>query len=328
MLYTIIGSVDRRASTCKMDYGGRMKEADDTGMSNHSDTKLPRVAERSDIIPPLPLSYATTVQKPMATRWRVAGVLTKRVTCEKCRSGYRYELRREVRSWSYATPLIAMLVLALLISPCVLGRLGLGPLSLGVFIAFGVSLRRLLRMAAVRGAVSLRNGNDAALSANKRLKRELEASAEPVACPKCGWYQRDMVAEVRARAFGWVVWLVPVVLIATPLIGFAAWRTRVLDNVNMLGIEGKEPYLCILLVAATTLAVIAAVAAFRWMASLTIDPNRRYPASPEPYPDSPAAILEQEWAKRMADQTARITSIRRPNIAPPATPPRTSTPRP
>src|SRR3954451_16457292 len=43
--------------------------------------------------------------------------------------------------------------------------------------------------------------------AARRLRKALVEGAEPVACPDCGWYQGDMVREIKRRRVQPVVYL-------------------------------------------------------------------------------------------------------------------------
>ncbi len=49
------------------------------------------------------------------------------------------------------------------------------------------------------------NASDAATNlANRRLRRAIARSCDPVPCPSCGWYQEEMLARLRRTRFKWV----------------------------------------------------------------------------------------------------------------------------
>ena len=142
---------------------------------------------------------------------RVRGQVTKRVTCEHCRCAYRYDVTRAARATS-AAPLV-MLLLA-------------GPLLLVALRMPFTTLRIASRMGAGRGGRDSGGGGEMDAAANRRLRRELDRAVEPVACPACGWYQKDMVGEIRGRAMPWADWVALGLVVAAELAAVAgvAWE--------------------------------------------------------------------------------------------------------
>src|SRR5437763_961326 len=64
----------------------------------------------------------------------------------------------------------------------------------------------------------------AAKSSQKAALKKLKAGVEPVACPDCGWFQADMVREIRRRTARWLIWVavfVPVILAIVMLIDWS-----------------------------------------------------------------------------------------------------------
>ena len=42
--------------------------------------------------------------------------------------------------------------------------------------------------------------------ADVELEKKLRNAVEAVPCPKCGWYQKHMLARAREERFGWILW--------------------------------------------------------------------------------------------------------------------------
>ncbi len=164
--------------------------------------------------------------EPRASRWRISGKSSKRAVCHKCGTAYRYELTRQVRSWSVKTvfgicSLVVLLGLSCLFPAVLIGAGGLLLLSA----RFWVRIVFIAVRSFSGGGGSLKVGGDFA-SANRRLRKELDFAVEPVACPKCGWFQPEMVSEARARAFAWAYWTVLGFVALAPLIWFYSLRYR------------------------------------------------------------------------------------------------------
>jgi hypothetical protein len=225
-------------------------------------------------------------------------------------TAYRYDLTRDVRSWS-----IKLLIAALSI-PVVLGLSCLFPAILigagGIMLVTARIWLRLLIIAlrSLGGGVasSLKGGDFA--SANRRLRKELDVAVEPVACPKCGWYQPDMVSEARARSFAWTYWIVLGLVVLAPAIWFSAWTYRFINRIPILDLDGNNPIVLAGAVAVLTLLAVGLTLSLRWVVALAVDPNTVIPGSLPMFPDAPLAITEAEWTQKMGAHTARITATR------------------
>jgi hypothetical protein len=185
----------------------------------------------------------------------------------------------------------------------------LASLVVGFWLCIRVFSRSMIRSAA-GGLALVGNGNDAAISANKRLRRRLKRAAEPVACPHCGWYQRDMVAVVRSRSFRRIKWLLPIGLILGPALGLIVWDLQISVPLQKFGFDDQNPWTLPITVAAVILTSLTAPVILRWGFSSLVNPNRTSPNKPEPFPDSPVPISEAEWVRRLAAPTNRITASR------------------
>lgn len=152
---------------------------------------------------------------------------------------------------------------------------------------------------------------------------------EPVPCPQCGWYQRDMVWEYRSRQLSWLPWVGLIwFLISAPA---AYWLTKYVPNrsVGMFAIgpdhQIQSWLLCILAGGALMLLTFA----LRWLLALRYTPNEGFPASRAPLPDAPVGVRESDRNANIAQATARITPARRPkNISVRTLPPRALPPPP
>ncbi|HEX8914476.1 MAG TPA: hypothetical protein VF796_19160 [Humisphaera sp.] len=119
----------------------------------------------------------------------------------------------------------------------------------------------------------------AARRAAKTLQKKLERGCEPVACPDCGHYQAHMVAQLRRRRYGWIMWVGIFVPLAA-LVGFAMYasdkRVEPSDDPSMLAAGLGAP-----LLVATALFLV------RWHLARNWDPNVD---PPEPRDDTPRAF--------------------------------------
>jgi hypothetical protein len=244
------------------------------------------------------------------TRWRIAGKSTKRVTCHKCATAYRYEVTRDVRSWSIKLLIGVLGFFSLFGLSCFFPAVLIGAGGL-MLVTARIWLRLVIigfRSVAGGAASSFKDGDFA--SANRRLRKELDAAVEPVPCPKCGWFQPEMVAEARARSFAWTGWLVFGLMSLAPVIWFVALDYGFVGYIRALDLDSRNPIVAAGLVVLLILLAIALILSLRWAVSLTVDPNRVVPGSLPLFPDAPLAITEAEWTKNMAAQTARITATR------------------
>lgn len=241
---------------------------------------------------------------------KFSAVITKRVDCERCGVRYLYELERAVTGHSYALELttaglVVLLVPVMLLLPGAGWTVYLIPvLAIAVIVLY-----RMRGVAAGREAaggplpVALENSaqNDAGMAVGAKLRRELEAAVEPVACPKCGWYQREMVAEARGRVYPWFDRVAFAVVLAIQAVVVGVVKNRHLTETgDML----KLWAMC------TAIGLACAGAAFvlRWVLTRSYDPNVGYPNPRPPYPGAPEAILEADYLAKIGRETARITA--------------------
>jgi len=247
---------------------------------------------------------------PRTTRWRIAGKSTKRATCHKCGTAYRYEVTRDVRSWSVRTVFGVSAVVILLGLSCLYPAVFVGATALLLLsVRFWVRIVIIMVRSFGGEGGSLKVGGDFA-SANRRLRKELDAAVEPVPCPECGWYQPEMVREARARSFAWTNWIVLGLVILAPAAWFANGMYGFIGRIPILDIDGSDPVAAAGVLAVVTLVTIGLTLILRWALSLTVDPNSPAPGLPPMFPDAPLAITEAEWTQKMAAQTTRITATR------------------
>jgi Protein of unknown function (DUF3592) len=69
--------------------------------------------------------------------------------------------------------------------------------------------------------------------ARKHLERSLKNSVDPVPCPKCGWYQPDMVKALRQRYRLWMDVVGVVLFVAFVIFSVAAWGTYMKNAANL-----------------------------------------------------------------------------------------------
>jgi hypothetical protein len=215
----------------------------------------------------------------------VSGYVTRRVACEKCGVAYQYELRRTARAhgWFF----VPMLVLGhLLLSLCLLR----------VFLI----LRALYHL-----PDTVREARETAVGfALKRLRRKFLAEAEPVACPDCGWFQRDMVKEIRARTAPWAGWIAVCIVIGSLPVAWLLARR----------VAGADPDAVIrtwLIYGGIGMALGFGVLLVRWAAAAAIDPNAGDPTSRPTFPDAPPAVRAADHRAAIAAATARLTPSRK-----------------
>jgi hypothetical protein len=241
------------------------------------------------------ISYSRPGGEPAkpARRWvpswlaqDVTGHVNKRVRCEKCGAGYLYELRRTAAGHT------SLLVLGFVALRVVLPLLLLRPITF---------IYRIARFSEV-----IEWGRDeAATQARKRLRKQLLHEVEPVACPDCGWYQRDMVREIRARAYAWTGLVTAALVLSGPIMATALGASQ-----SRIALQAGPAALWM----ACTVAGIAAAAlllAGRWLAARGIDPHDARAGAGPANPNAPAATREAEHRDRIAAATARLTKARR-----------------
>lgn len=213
----------------------------------------------------------------------VTGQIEKRVKCEKCGCDYLYELRRTV----YAPSLFYVIGYVLFHML----------LSLMMF-----RLIRFLRMMTHLPETVLIAREDALGSAYQRMRRRFLNEAEPVACPDCGWYQRDMVSNVRRSHLSWLRRISIAMLAGGPVLAIVIARLRW---------RGTEPE--VWLAACFTYAISAVTTGaglwlLRYGVSRGIDPNRGYPQSRQAYAPAPAAVKATDRYAAIAAATAKLTA--------------------
>jgi hypothetical protein len=242
---------------------------------------------------------------------KTSGHIDKRVSCEQCGSRYLYRLARTKRAFSIV-PLVmllgtiaAMPVLVVFLSPCLIVPLGGGFILVMRFRTAGVGpLGSLLRASGEAG------DEDCDISANKKLREALLNGAEPVPCPKCGWYQKDMVREYRSRQYSWLTLIGVAVLLLSQ--GVAYWlmamsKNRVLGPLQAGPDHKVQSWL--ICVSAGGLCVFAAIL-LRWLFALRRNPNNGFPDRREPVPGAPPAVSEADYNANIAAATAKITARR------------------
>jgi hypothetical protein len=119
--------------------------------------------------------------------------------------------------------------------------------------------------------------------ANKRLRRAFERGVEPVACPDCGWFQPEMVREVRRRTLRV---LRPIAIVALALAGFYG-------SMVVLGLAvgaGRSPdvkWWEAIIMPGALAAVGLLLLGIRYAVVRGVDPNRAFPDRPAAYPGAP-----------------------------------------
>jgi len=213
----------------------------------------------------------------------VTGHVHKRVRCEKCGAGYLYELRRTAGGHT------SLLILGFVALRILLPLLTFRPILI---------IYRIARLSDVIGW----GRDEAATQARKRLRKQLLHDVEPVPCPDCGWYQRDMVSEIRARSFTWVGWASAASIVSGPILAMALQAS----HCGLATEAGSATFWF----ACTAIGIVTAglLLAGRWLAVRGIDPNDgRSPTDPK----APAATREGEHRDRITAATARLTAARR-----------------
>lgn len=129
----------------------------------------------------------------------------------------------------------------------------------------------------------------AVAEAAKSLQQQLVQDHDPVGCPDCGWLQSTMVADLRRRAYRWMMksaWAISIVLLLFDGFWIAAGISAKLDGAHVRPIG---PVVAVVVVA-VAIAIVSATAAMQYALRSRIDPNRGYPDQPGYIPGTPQAI--------------------------------------
>ena len=128
----------------------------------------------------------------------------------------------------------------------------------------------------------------------KAVGRRLATGVDPVACPDCGWFQADMVRDLRRRAGRrtlHLAWAVPAVAAVVLFCLCAAESHGFRRSFDRMDAGGQ-----MLVLAAAALVVLppAGVPLLRLAVVRRIDPNRDYPIKPGPVPGVPPAVRVED----------------------------------
>jgi hypothetical protein len=121
-------------------------------------------------------------------------------------------------------------------------------------------------------------------SARKQLAKKLARAVDPVGCPKCGWFQPEMVREIRRRTARGLIWF--------------AWISLIVFGVPAVGIllihrGGVSSALGAWFSSLASLAILLPGCCFamRFALQRVKYPNRAQSDSGALFPDAPRAIL-------------------------------------
>jgi hypothetical protein len=123
--------------------------------------------------------------------------------------------------------------------------------------------------------------------ANDDLYELLKSACDPVPCPNCGWYQRDMVARARQLRFGWlsipsrVFFVISCILLPFVALFAAVWLEEK-DRYAELGLttmerQDAETLLVSLLLWGAALILAAVLLILRFLLPRFYDPNAADP---------------------------------------------------
>ncbi len=124
---------------------------------------------------------------------------------------------------------------------------------------------------------------EAGTDAERCLEWILSIDCDPVACPRCGWFQAKMVSKLRQAKYKWMDWLVggiPVVLYGAGVVTVIAMGFNLDNNPLPVVVAAIPP----------TIAGVG-IALFRRRLRAGYDPNWRFPIRPDPVPGAPRAAL-------------------------------------
>lgn len=129
----------------------------------------------------------------------------------------------------------------------------------------------------------------AAAEAAKSLQQQLDHDQDPVGCPDCGWIQSGMVADLRRRAYRWMMkpaWAISIFLLLFDVLWIAVGLSARLNGAQVRPIG---PIVAVIVGALAITGVWGAAVMQRVLRS-RIDPNRGYPDDPGYIPGAPQAI--------------------------------------
>jgi len=67
------------------------------------------------------------------------------------------------------------------------------------------------------------------------LQKQLDADCDPVPCPKCGWYQEDMIKKIRRDHRVWIYWVGVGAIFAMVICGAFAYMMLESDQPRWVG---------------------------------------------------------------------------------------------
>ncbi|MFI5381262.1 MAG: hypothetical protein ACHRHE_18345, partial [Tepidisphaerales bacterium] len=118
------------------------------------------------------------------------------------------------------------------------------------------------------------------------LRERLYQETEPVPCPKCGWIQADMVADLRRKRHRWVLWLgvgVPALVVFIVLI-------MIMRIALVREADRSDLHPCINVgIVAIGFAVVSSL--YRLILVRRFDPDEAYPKWPRTEPGRPPALV-------------------------------------
>lgn len=123
--------------------------------------------------------------------------------------------------------------------------------------------------------------------ARKSLEKRLRKGIDPVPCHDCGWFQKNMVAELQSRKLRGLLWTGWTVLILGIIICFISASAGT-GNFSRHIQPGDLQFLT----AAAIITFVIVVTAFgvRWLAQRAGNPNAAFPQHPDPIPGMPRAF--------------------------------------
>jgi hypothetical protein len=228
----------------------------------------------------------------------------KRVQCEKCGCNFRYERTVATQAFSFL-PLILLAVFVVVlilyvflrrfffisVIPVGCGYIGIAPvfpLIRGVILEFTKD-----------GGPGQAGKDHAGAIADRRMRRKILKTDDPVPCPDCGWYQRSMNREARRKALPPMHWVFFALLVLAQGISYL-----VFEEGGLPGHPGFFPCWEISMLGAGAIGFI--ILSVYWLSAQRIDLNKGFPAQRELCPNSPKAIREADWAAKMAAASAKV----------------------
>jgi hypothetical protein len=123
----------------------------------------------------------------------------------------------------------------------------------------------------------------AAERARRSLEKRLRRGVDPVACPDCGWYQAQMVRELRRRVLRPLIW----VGIVPPILALVVIAMALLTAGGVSRIDGSG-WRIIAGVVGVAAAAAGASLGTRYWVQCQLNPNHDHPMRPQSYPGAPA----------------------------------------